>query len=697
MQRDSKQSGLLKEQSEIDKVNEKYENLFKTISEFNKANSKNKIGQVIINSLSTAQQQQVSNLSAKEQAQAYKESIEAQKGYFDDFQNYQQEQLGDKAQEVYQAQLQGFKSYIDLLKAELEKLDGRSDIGSQLKKTFLTKEIADQQAKDRDENFKKAVESYKDLIQASETYNTKRSALDKKYNTLYASLALERGKLSDGEFADRLKKLQDSKKEELEVVAKNAIQETDVYKKFEKGFNNIGTTATKNIIASLVKLRAEMKDDAAAVVLLTELINQSKDALSLKTVEAFQNVASVIKGLFSDVSINVGANLKVELTKVADAINNVGTLFDKTASQGTKINSVVGLIVAGVNAVAKYSHRKDVDVFADQKKALEDLKLDTDFVNEAMARTQKQLENLYGMSKVAASFKYFDDVKKQADDAYKALKDFELKVITGFHVENRRGFLVADEAVFDFKTIDTSAFKNLEDYQNLLAQIKKDKNSFGGLEVPQQDIDRLQLLIDNYQQFKEAQEAFKKQLDETFTGTTASSITDAIVDGFRNGKRSIEDFAGTFEDLMRNAMLQSLKVQALEKPLQEFFNQFADASESDNILTSDETKKLQANYNSIITNAGQKFEQLNKILGLQTTSLNTQNSLKGSIQAQLTEQTGSVIAGQLGGLRLTAIEQLRVAGQHLNALNAIQSNTAYLIGMDRTLNEMKMNGIKIKP
>ncbi len=191
-------------------------------------------------------------------------------------------------------------------------------------------------------------------------------------------------------------------------------------------------------------------------------------------------------------------------------------------------------------------------------------------------------------------------------------------------------------------------------------------------------------------------EELKAKTQETFTGTTADSILDSIVQAFADGKRATADFADNFEDLMKGAILNSLKFQALEKPLKDFYDKFADFSQSDGTLTQSEITKLQTLYDTIISNAGSQFEQLQKLTKIDFSSAGNQNSLKGSISAQLTEQTGTVLAGSFNGLRLTSIEIMQISTRQLNVLNMIQNNTAMIADTNAYLRKFDTLGIKVR-
>jgi hypothetical protein len=188
----------------------------------------------------------------------------------------------------------------------------------------------------------------------------------------------------------------------------------------------------------------------------------------------------------------------------------------------------------------------------------------------------------------------------------------------------------------------------------------------------------------------------KKQAAEVFTGTTSDAILDSITQGFKDGKRAAADFADDLESLLQNAILNSFKYQALEKPLKDFYDQFAAASESDNVLTSTEIKKLTDVFNSIIKNAGKQFDDLQKLTGVNFNSLaGSGNSLTGAIKG-ITEQTAELLAGQFGGLRLTAFDQLNVARSSLNVLQQIQNNTSLIKDLVDYNRKFDVQGIKLR-
>lgn len=158
--------------------------------------------------------------------------------------------------------------------------------------------------------------------------------------------------------------------------------------------------------------------------------------------------------------------------------------------------------------------------------------------------------------------------------------------------------------------------------------------------------------VDIDAQLKELQ----KQADEVFTGTTSNAILDSIVNGFKEGKRSAEDFAGTFEDLMREAMLNSLKYQYLEAPLQEWYKEFA-AKASDGVVDSAEKAILSQSFNDIIQKGGQAAKLLESVTGISSDASKSKNknNLSGAI-TQASQESIDLLAGHTMGARVAQLE-----------------------------------------
>jgi hypothetical protein len=190
-----------------------------------------------------------------------------------------------------------------------------------------------------------------------------------------------------------------------------------------------------------------------------------------------------------------------------------------------------------------------------------------------------------------------------------------------------------------------------------------------------------------------------KDTSEYFTGISFDSLTDQIVQMFADGKTAAADFADTFEDLMKGAILSSFKTNFIHDQLQGWYNQFEELSSSDDTLTAAEVNQLQGSLDDIITNAKAGWEQLQKAAGLDfsTPTDNTASGLQGAIKG-ITEETAGIIAGQFNAMRITQAEALQVTRQQLISLSKIEANTSYNKYLERLVSiDSKLDALKSDP
>lgn len=190
----------------------------------------------------------------------------------------------------------------------------------------------------------------------------------------------------------------------------------------------------------------------------------------------------------------------------------------------------------------------------------------------------------------------------------------------------------------------------------------------------------------------------KQEMDEAWTGTTTSAISDSIIQGFIDGKKGAIDYADDFKNLMRDAMLQSIQMKYLEKPLQQWYERFA--SDSETGLTGDKIEELRKEYDKIIESASKEAEALEKITGV-SLSEGTRSATAKGIQS-VSQDSFDVFLGSVNALlyivankekSVTDIQSLLY--QAAEQWVMIEENTRYcrrLDGMDKDLREIK-NGI----
>lgn len=119
-----------------------------------------------------------------------------------------------------------------------------------------------------------------------------------------------------------------------------------------------------------------------------------------------------------------------------------------------------------------------------------------------------------------------------------------------------------------------------------------------------------------------------EELRELFTGTSFENVTNGIIEGFKAGKRSAADFADTFEELMRQAILSSLSTTANAK-MRRWYEDFAMMGEDG--YTQEEIDRARQQYLVNIEQLAKDAEMLKEITGVDFSS-KTQSGKAGAYE-----------------------------------------------------------------
>ena len=198
------------------------------------------------------------------------------------------------------------------------------------------------------------------------------------------------------------------------------------------------------------------------------------------------------------------------------------------------------------------------------------------------------------------------------------------------------------------------------------------------------------------------QEELLEEIRETFTGTTYGTLVNSIIDGFKQGKRSAADFADDFEEMMRGAVLNSLKMLS-DEGVRNFYEKWASLANDEDGLTEEDIENLRQLWEDTINRIGEQAKDLERITGTSLTS--TQDAQKGMFQT-MSQQTGTDLLGQFTAIRIHTgniydlinnmfLDYGSIAGY----LSAIAQNTAATVtelkGFRGDFKRVKEEGFKI--
>jgi hypothetical protein len=702
-QRDSFQSGLVKEDSIVDKLKESYELLIKKVEEFNQKARKKGIEQIDVAPILKAKDLEVANTIQKQQADEFIKSVEKQKDAFDQFEKYKLSVGSDNAKRLVDDQIGSFENYVDFIQAKLKELANDQSIGAIIKKDALTKLLAKAREDKNKQDQEDQANALKDVLSLTSQFEFARNQIEQKFVKLRLALIQSESTLTKEEFEKRSKDLDRLHKGEITNLENTMVRQGELYKKlgedtinFTKSQLKARVDELKKILSTDTSLTPQMRKDILSTIDNLENLIVTTDK-TVENLSDFITKASKIKGSLDGLS----TALDPFNSDLSEAVKNMSTLLSSSigvanglkdfqiakgkgdiAGQLAAATDIFSAILQGLNVIVQ-GVKKTLDAVKKTKEAV--LSFDDQLIQGELEYQQKLRErdrlqagfNKLTLDGVRAQKLLLESQKQSttqtANDLLKQIQGLTYVVDVQGKKKSlfRRNLLELSGGATEIKEITASlAGKTFDQLEELFTKGQltgKAKELFEQLQkLKQEGID-----IDNQL------EDLKKESQEIFTGTTADAILDSIVDGFRQGLHSASDFAGKFEDFMKEAMLNALKFQYLEGPVKELFASFAEKSESGGTLTKDEIEDLRKKYNAIITNANKQFEQLSQIAGvnLANSSAAQQNVLRGDFR-QLTEDTGNALLGAFNGQRVASLQLLDVQKSALGNLNNIELNTA---------------------
>ena len=177
-------------------------------------------------------------------------------------------------------------------------------------------------------------------------------------------------------------------------------------------------------------------------------------------------------------------------------------------------------------------------------------------------------------------------------------------------------------------------------------------------------------------------EEITKSITQTDAKTAADELGDALVEAFSNGTSAAKAFDKVSGDILRNAVLNALKLQFLEQPLQKAIKQLqrdmgfdAEGNGSFDGLTEAE----QDRFRNAVKQAGEQFQEAFKIYEDLFNELNENDpsTLSGAIKGA-SQESIDLLAGQANAVRMNQVTSLDILRQQLTRLSNIDANVGVI-------------------
>jgi hypothetical protein len=416
------------------------------------------------------------------------------------------------------------------------------------------------------------------------------------------------------------------------------------------------------------------------------------------------------------------------LSAVSDIADAIGEMDDGLAEAMRTVSAMAGIAqnliagnylgagVAAISSALSALSRENAQIVAAAKKSEADYWDAVNYRIERQIELLKELGGINGGQAKESIQKEIDMLREEAENFDFMVSEKEYRRLMGLAAS---GFSTAtDDFTKDFLTRYISGWDMVRggfvrdfEWDNLLSGLTAEEIA-SLREIPE----IWQLLPEDLQNYVIGiGEAIEKQKElndytaELNTATTRNAIADNIIEGFKAGRRSAAEFADDFEDMMKDAVLQSIKIKALEGPLKEWYESFA-AMASDG-LTEEEIAELREMYNNIIAAGGEQLSQMEDVTGLDFTSSSREASRKGL--ESISQDSADLLNGKFTTMiyyqdkMCTSVMDIRtLISSAIGLMGEIATNTGYCRRLDaidtniayihKSLDAINRDGLSIK-
>jgi len=177
-------------------------------------------------------------------------------------------------------------------------------------------------------------------------------------------------------------------------------------------------------------------------------------------------------------------------------------------------------------------------------------------------------------------------------------------------------------------------------------------------------------------------EEITKSITQTDAKTAADELGDALVEAFSNGTSAAKAFDKVSGDILRNAVLNALKLQFLEQPLQNAIKRLQrdmGFDEEGNGSFDGLTEAEQKRFRDAVSKAGEQFAEAFKIYEDLFNELNENDpsTLSGAIKGA-SQESIDLLAGQANAVRMNQVTSLDLLRQQLTRLSNIDANVGVI-------------------
>lgn len=360
---------------------------------------------------------------------------------------------------------------------------------------------------------------------------------------------------------------------------------------------------------------------------------------------AAQDKGAAYRQVFSDIGSSIG-QINTAFDTVVNGIKNMGVAMDE---ETTKILNDITTMLNGISDIA------------------------------SGIGSSNPLQVISGVFQVIPAVT--DLFNSQDRNARRAIKEHEAAIKKLGYAYNQLQHIVDNALGEDVYAGQNAIIANLRNQQ---AQIKGEIAAIQGMKDP--DEDAIAALEEEHAELARQIEEIYNNIAKSVTGTSArdlaSDLQNALVEAFKAGEDAAASFGEVVDDVIANAVANALKLQLLEKPLQNAIDRllldmgfdkegngtFDGLTETERDNFRKEVEGAAANYEAAMKEYKSLFDDFLE---------NEPSSLSGAIKGA-SQESIDLLAGQTNAVRVNQVKQLDMVREQLFYISRIDNNVAVI-------------------
>lgn len=510
------------------------------------------------------------------------------------------------------------------------------------------------------------------------------------------------------EFANTMKQIADE------------LNARDPFTALKQGYKDLKVAAEELKAAEkeLATIRKNGGSGTAAETAAIKKVNKAKDEYIKKNNEvkkAEKTVTDAI-GDLSDALSDVGKSIGGEAGDIISLIGDIGS-FTMSAIQGFETASEASskaiqtmekasVILATISAAYQIA-TKIMSLFGgddgeeEYKKAEEVYKAYIKVLDDVIKKQEELIASMSGENAIN-SYKYALSLIKEQENAARELGRQYLNAgaSSGFlgigshashGVSQRKDmssegwaqFYEAARAVNISLSAAEGRMTGLFDLTVEQLQYLKEHAPIFWANLHEETRNYLQAIIDCQAQA----ETLGEKLNEALTGVSMDSLNDDFLSMLQEWDLSAKEVAANMAEYMRKALIQQMFKAQYKAELEKWYKMWANAmnpeGEGGASITENEQRALDTLRNSIVNGATAAAQHINdQFKEYHEDEDEDDTTLTGGVQS-VSEETASIVAGQMNAMRINQVEATGVLRQQLIALNQITQYVRYCTHLER--------------